>query len=80
MIIISIYPELFYTEMEMQIEKNNKKNFQTHDWTLYAQCSVFKHRKIIKKGAAAVTTMPGIYLTNYSRVEIFIANIKSIKK
>lgn len=31
MIIISIYPELFYTEMEMQIEKNNKKNFKTHD-------------------------------------------------
>lgn len=33
---------------------------------IYAQCSVFKHRKIIKKGAAAVTTMPGIYLTNYT--------------
>lgn len=31
MIIISIYPELFSTEMEMQIEKNNKKNFKTHD-------------------------------------------------
>lgn len=34
---------------------------------------MFKHRKIIKKGAAAVTTMPGIYLTNYETVglEIF---------
>lgn len=41
---------------------------------------MFKHRKIIKKGAAAVTTMPGIYLTNYSRVEIFIANIQKHKE
>lgn len=63
----------------MKIEKRKKD--QNTRQTLYAQCSVFKHRKIIKKGAAAVvTTMPGIYLTNYSRVEIFIANIKSIKK
>lgn len=63
----------------MKIEKRTNQNTHERE-TLYAQRSVFKHRKIIKKGAAAVTTMPGIYLTNYSRVEIFTANIKSIKK
>lgn len=41
-------------------QKGRQKNIKTHERkTLYAQFSVFKHRKILKKGAAAVTTVPG---------------------